>query len=93
MIFLMIRIKKSESTNLQTHPQGADADTNGEDDEGSEETALKLRSVLAEEEVSKTRVEVIVAALKEQSDVLTLTSRAFYNNVLGEYEVRPTDGD
>ena len=41
-------------------------------------------------EVSKTRVEVIVAALKEQSDVLTLTSRAFYNNVLGEYEVRPT---
>ena len=48
------------------HPQGADADTNGEDDEGSEETALKLRSVLAEEEVSKTRVELIVRALKER---------------------------
>jgi len=28
----------------------------------------------------------IISALKEQSDVLTLTSRAFYNNVLGEYE-------
>ena len=29
----------------------------------------------------------IISALKEQSDVLTLTSRAFYNDVLGEYEV------
>ena len=29
---------------------------------------------------------VIVDALKEQSDLLTLTSRAFYNDVLGEYE-------
>ncbi|XP_046710451.1 ornithine aminotransferase, mitochondrial isoform X2 [Silurus meridionalis] len=28
----------------------------------------------------------IVAALKEQASRLTLTSRAFYNNVLGEYE-------
>ncbi|MGH1364016.1 MAG: ornithine--oxo-acid transaminase [Calditrichia bacterium] len=28
----------------------------------------------------------IVGALKEQADVLTLTSRAFYNDVLGEYE-------
>ena len=28
----------------------------------------------------------IVSALKTQADVLTLTSRAFYNNVLGEYE-------
>ena len=28
----------------------------------------------------------IVNALKTQADVLTLTSRAFYNNVLGEYE-------
>lgn len=28
----------------------------------------------------------IVATLKEQCDILTLTSRAFYNNVLGEYE-------
>ena len=28
----------------------------------------------------------IIAALKKQADVLTLTSRAFYNNVLGEYE-------
>ncbi len=28
----------------------------------------------------------IVEALKTQSDVLTLTSRAFYNNLLGEYE-------
>ena len=31
----------------------------------------------------------IISALKEQSDVLTLTSRAFYNDVLGEYEVGP----
>ena len=29
---------------------------------------------------------VIVDALKQQSDLLTLTSRAFYNDVLGEYE-------
>jgi ornithine--oxo-acid transaminase len=28
----------------------------------------------------------IVAALQEQAEVLTLTSRAFYNNLLGEYE-------
>ena len=28
----------------------------------------------------------IVDALKQQADVLTLTSRAFYNDVLGEYE-------
>lgn len=28
----------------------------------------------------------IVKALQEQAEVLTLTSRAFYNNVLGEYE-------
>ncbi|XP_021952731.1 ornithine aminotransferase, mitochondrial [Folsomia candida] len=28
----------------------------------------------------------IVAALKEQADILTLTSRAFYSDVLGEYE-------
>ncbi|XP_041368213.1 ornithine aminotransferase, mitochondrial-like [Gigantopelta aegis] len=28
----------------------------------------------------------IVAALKDQADILTLTSRAFYNNVLGEFE-------
>lgn len=28
----------------------------------------------------------IVNALKSQADKLTLTSRAFYNNVLGEYE-------
>ncbi len=28
----------------------------------------------------------IIAALKEQADKLTLTSRAFYNNVLGEFE-------
>lgn len=28
----------------------------------------------------------IVAALKKQADILTLTSRAFYNNVLGEFE-------
>ncbi|MEQ8337447.1 MAG: ornithine--oxo-acid transaminase, partial [Cyclobacteriaceae bacterium] len=28
----------------------------------------------------------IVEALKEQAEVLTLTSRAFYNNVLGEFE-------
>ncbi len=28
----------------------------------------------------------IVTALKEQAEILTLTSRAFYNNVLGEYE-------
>lgn len=28
----------------------------------------------------------IIEALKQQADVLTLTSRAFYNNVLGEFE-------
>ncbi len=28
----------------------------------------------------------ILAALHEQAEILTLTSRAFYNNVLGEYE-------
>ena len=28
----------------------------------------------------------IIGALKEQADTLTLTSRAFYNSVLGEYE-------
>lgn len=28
----------------------------------------------------------IIKALKDQADILTLTSRAFYNNVLGEYE-------
>ncbi len=28
----------------------------------------------------------IIGALKEQADVLTLTSRAFHNNLLGEYE-------
>ena len=28
----------------------------------------------------------IVETLRQQSEVLTLTSRAFYNNVLGEYE-------
>ncbi len=28
----------------------------------------------------------IVGALKDQAEVLTLTSRAFYNNILGEYE-------
>ena len=33
----------------------------------------------------------IVNALKKQSDVLTLTSRAFYNDTLGEYEKYITD--
>jgi len=33
----------------------------------------------------------IIDALKSQADVLTLTSRAFYNNVLGEYEKYITD--
>lgn len=28
----------------------------------------------------------IIGALKKQADILTLSSRAFYNNVLGEYE-------
>ena len=28
----------------------------------------------------------IIQALKEQADILTLTSRAFHNNTLGEYE-------
>tara|TARA_Y100001978_G_scaffold193465_1_gene199582 strand:- start:104 stop:1318 length:1215 start_codon:yes stop_codon:yes gene_type:complete len=28
----------------------------------------------------------IISALKDQSNILTLTSRAFYNNTLGEYE-------
>ncbi len=33
----------------------------------------------------------IVNALKQQADVLTLTSRAFYNDTLGEYEKYITD--
>lgn len=33
----------------------------------------------------------IIGALKEQAETLTLTSRAFYNNVLGEYERFITD--
>ena len=33
----------------------------------------------------------IIQALQEQSTKLTLTSRAFYNNVLGEYEKYITD--
>lgn len=33
----------------------------------------------------------IVGALKEQAETLTLTSRAFFNNVLGEYEKYMTD--
>ena len=33
----------------------------------------------------------IVDALKQQADVLTLTSRAFYNDTLGEYEKYVTD--
>jgi len=32
----------------------------------------------------------IIEALKEQASVLTLTSRAFYNDVLGEYEEKVT---
>ena len=33
----------------------------------------------------------IINALKEQSEILTLTSRAFHNNLLGEYEKYITD--
>ena len=33
----------------------------------------------------------IIDALKNQSEVLTLTSRAFYNNTLGEYEAYITN--
>jgi len=33
----------------------------------------------------------IVGALKDQAETLTLTSRAFFNNVLGEYEKYMTD--
>ena len=33
----------------------------------------------------------IVKALLDQSQVLSLTSRAFHNNILGEYEVRAND--
>ncbi len=33
----------------------------------------------------------IINVLKEQADILTLTSRAFYNNVLGEFEEFITD--
>jgi len=33
----------------------------------------------------------IVQALKKQADILTLTSRAFYNDTLGEYEKYVTD--
>ncbi|KAL3865093.1 hypothetical protein ACJMK2_006724 [Sinanodonta woodiana] len=32
----------------------------------------------------------IIQALKEQAGILTLTSRAFYNNILGEYEEQIT---
>ena len=44
---------------------GVEADTNGDEDE-SEEAEVKGRSVRAEEEVSQTRVELIVGALKER---------------------------
>jgi ornithine--oxo-acid transaminase len=33
----------------------------------------------------------IISALKDQAETLTLTSRAFYNNVLGEYEKYMTE--
>lgn len=33
----------------------------------------------------------IIEALKQQAEILTLTSRAFYNNVLGEFEQYITD--
>ena len=33
----------------------------------------------------------IINALKDQADILTLTSRAFYNNTLAEYEQYITD--
>ncbi|MEM0938424.1 MAG: ornithine--oxo-acid transaminase [Bacteroidota bacterium] len=33
----------------------------------------------------------IIMALKEQAETLTLTSRAFYNNILGQYEQYITD--
>lgn len=33
----------------------------------------------------------IIGALKEQADTLTLTSRAFYNNVLGLFEMKITE--
>ena len=33
----------------------------------------------------------IITALKKQADTLTLTSRAFHNNILGEYEKYMTD--
>ena len=33
----------------------------------------------------------IISALQKQSSILTLTSRAFYNNTLGEYEKYITD--
>jgi ornithine--oxo-acid transaminase len=33
----------------------------------------------------------IIGALKEQAETLTLTSRAFYNNVLGEFEKKLSD--
>ncbi len=33
----------------------------------------------------------IIGALKEQADLLTLTSRAFYNDVLGQYEAYVTE--
>ena len=44
---------------------GVEADTNGDEDE-SDEAEVKGRSVRAEEEVSQTRVELIVRALKER---------------------------
>ena len=38
-----------------------------------------------------TVIQKIINALKDQADILTLTSRAFYNNTLAEYEQYITD--
>ena len=51
---------------MTTLSTGADADTNGEDDDTEEATAMKVKAVRADEEVSSTRVEAIVRALKDR---------------------------
>jgi len=54
-----------DATDAAASAAGVEADTNGDEDE-SEEAEVKGRSVRAEEEVSQTRVELIVGALKER---------------------------
>ena len=49
------------------------------------QTVLRLSRILLGRE-SGTLPSEVVKTLQEQAEILTLTSRAFYNDVLGEYE-------